>query len=38
MGRLRRRGLLVETTVDAELLVAIPLELRQPLAARLGTG
>jgi len=36
MGRLRRRGLLVETTVDAELLVAIPLELRQPLAAWLG--
>jgi tetratricopeptide (TPR) repeat protein len=35
MGRLRRRGLLVETTVGAELLVAIPLELRQPLASRL---
>lgn len=36
MGRLRRRGLLVESTVDGELLVAIPLELRQPLAERLG--
>jgi Flp pilus assembly protein TadD len=37
MGRLRQRGLLVETTVDGELLATIPLELRQPLAARLGT-
>jgi Flp pilus assembly protein TadD len=37
MGRLRQRGLLVETTVDAELLLAIPLELRQPLTSRLGT-
>jgi len=36
MGRLRQRGLLVEATVDGELLVIIPLELRQPLAARLG--
>ena len=32
MGRLRQRGLLVETTVDGELLVAVPLEVRQPLA------
>jgi tetratricopeptide (TPR) repeat protein len=31
MGRLRHRGLLVETTVDGELLVAVPSELRQPL-------
>ena len=31
MGRLRLRGLLVEATVDGELLVAIPLELRQAL-------
>ncbi len=38
MGRLRQRGLLVETTVEGELLVALPLELRQPLAARLGTA
>ena len=28
MGRLRRRGLLVEATVDGELLVAVPRELR----------
>jgi hypothetical protein len=31
MGRLRRCGLLVETTVDGELLVAVPSELRRPL-------
>jgi tetratricopeptide (TPR) repeat protein len=31
MGRLRLRGLLVEATVDGELRVAIPLELRQAL-------
>ena len=31
MGRLRLRGLLVETTVDDELLVAVPLELRPVL-------
>ncbi len=31
MGRLRLRGLLVETTVAGELLVAIPVELRQRL-------
>ena len=31
------RGLLVESTVDSELLVAIPLELRQPLVTRLRT-
>jgi len=38
MGRLRLRGLLVEATVDGELLVAVPLELRQPLEALLGRG
>jgi tetratricopeptide (TPR) repeat protein len=31
MGRLRLRGLLVETTVDGELLIAVPQELRQLL-------
>jgi Tfp pilus assembly protein PilF len=31
MGRLRLRGLLVETTVDDELMVAVPLDLRQVL-------
>ena len=31
MGRLRLCGLLVETTVDGELLVAVPSELRRPL-------
>ena len=36
MGRLRLRGLLVETTVDGELLVAVPQELRQPLGDILG--
>lgn len=36
MGRLRHRGLLVEATVDGELLVAVPTELRQPLAEILG--
>jgi tetratricopeptide (TPR) repeat protein len=36
MGRLRHRGLLVETTVDGELLVAVPLEVRQPLAEALA--
>lgn len=35
MGRLRLRGLLVETTVDDELLVAIPSELRRMLAQAL---
>ena len=36
MGRLRLRGLLVETTVDGELLVTVPQELRQPLGDILG--
>jgi hypothetical protein len=31
MGRLRMRGLLVETTVDGELRVAIPVDLRAKL-------
>jgi len=31
MGRLRLCGLLVETTVDGDLLVAVPSELRRPL-------
>lgn len=31
MGRLRLRGLLVEATVNDELLVVVPAELRQPL-------
>ena len=31
MGSLRSRGLLVEATVDGELLVAVPSDLRQPL-------
>jgi hypothetical protein len=31
MGRLRLRGLLVETTVNDELMVAVPLDLRQVL-------
>lgn len=31
MGRLRVRGLLVEATVDDDLLVAIPADLREPL-------
>jgi len=31
MGRLRLSGLLVETTVNGELLVAVPSELRRPL-------
>ena len=35
MGRLRLRGLLVETTVDDELLVAVPLDLRQVLGESL---
>jgi len=35
MGRLRLRGLLVETTVDGELLVAVPSELRQFLGEML---
>jgi bifunctional DNA-binding transcriptional regulator/antitoxin component of YhaV-PrlF toxin-antitoxin module len=29
MGRLRERGLLVETTVDGELRVVVPVELRE---------
>jgi tetratricopeptide (TPR) repeat protein len=33
MGRLRLRGLLVEATVSGELLVALPVELREPLIA-----
>ncbi|MCK4470448.1 MAG: hypothetical protein KAW49_01545, partial [Anaerolineae bacterium] len=36
MGRLRLRGLLVETTVDGELLVAVPSELRQFLGEMLN--
>ena len=36
MGRLRLRGLLVEATVDGELLLAAPAELRQPLIQVLG--
>jgi Tfp pilus assembly protein PilF len=35
MGRLRLRGLLVETTVNDELLVAVPLDLRQALEEKL---
>ncbi|MFC2037256.1 tetratricopeptide repeat protein [Chloroflexota bacterium] len=35
MGRLRLRGLLVETTVNDELLVAVPRDLRQVLGERL---
>ena len=31
MGRLRLHGLLVETTVEGELLVAVPVELRKLL-------
>ncbi len=37
MGRLRRRGLLAEATVDGELLVVVPSELRQPLRDVLDT-
>jgi tetratricopeptide (TPR) repeat protein len=36
MGRLRLRGLLVESTVDGELLVTVPSELRQALEETLG--
>ena len=36
MRRLRHRGLLVETTVEAELLVAVPLELQPLLTDLLG--
>jgi tetratricopeptide (TPR) repeat protein len=36
MGRLRMHGLLVEATVDGELLIAIPAELRPHLAQILG--
>jgi tetratricopeptide (TPR) repeat protein len=36
MGRLRLRGLLVESTVDGELLVAVPSELRQALEEALS--
>ena len=36
MGRLRRRGLLAEATVDGELLVVVPAELRQVLRDVLG--
>ena len=35
MGRLRRRGLLSEATVDGQLLVVVPVELR-PLLASIG--
>jgi tetratricopeptide (TPR) repeat protein len=35
MGRLRLRGLLVETTVDGELLIAVPSDLRRTLAQAL---
>ena len=35
MGRLRLRGLLVEVTVDGELLVAVPSEWRQLLGEML---
>jgi hypothetical protein len=37
MGRLRRCGLLAETTVDGELLVVVPLELRQTLKEALSS-
>jgi tetratricopeptide (TPR) repeat protein len=36
MGRLRYHGLLVEATVDGELLIVVPLELRPALAGILG--
>jgi hypothetical protein len=36
MGRLRLRGLLAEATVDDELLVVVPSDLRQPLRAVLN--
>jgi tetratricopeptide (TPR) repeat protein len=36
MGRLRHCGLLVEATVDGELLIAVPLELRPILAGIFG--
>jgi tetratricopeptide (TPR) repeat protein len=36
MGRLRLCGLLVETTVDGELLVVVPSELRRPLREMLA--
>ena len=36
MGRLRRCGLLAETTVDGELLIVVPVELREPLRDILG--
>jgi Flp pilus assembly protein TadD len=36
MGRLRRCGLLAEATVDGELLVVVPVELREPLRDILG--
>jgi tetratricopeptide (TPR) repeat protein len=38
MGRLRHRSLLVEATVDGQLLVVVPLELRPVLARILGIG
>jgi hypothetical protein len=37
MGRLRMCGLLAETTVDGELLLAVPLELRPILALALAS-
>ena len=37
MGRLRLRGLLVEATVDGELLVVVPSDLRQALEAALAS-
>lgn len=36
MGRLRLRGLLAEATVDGQLLVVVPSELRRPLEEILG--
>ena len=36
MGRLRQRGLLVETTVEGALLVAVPADLRQALGKTLA--
>jgi len=36
MGRLRLRGLLAGATVDGQLLVVVPAELRRPLEEILG--
>lgn len=38
MGQLRLRGLLVEATVEGELRVAVPLDLRAGLGEALGSG